>query len=178
MIFEVFKKEFRKITDFVFALGYFSEIIMIIIVIYLLHSNLFYTFYYLFFVLLSGYLNTIFKSIIKEDRPDNYKKFLYSEHFSKIKQVYGMPSGHSQNVFFSITYLFLTTKEFIYWVQLLLVLAALMFYERLSFHNHTFLQLFVGGITGIVFAYLVVLLRDQIEIFFMNRKDPINPHSS
>jgi len=176
MIFELFKKESRKITDFVFALGYFSEIIMILIVIYLLHSNLFYTFYYLFFVLLSGYLNTIFKSIIKEDRPDNYKKFLYSEHISRIKQVYGMPSGHSQNVFFSITYLYLTTKEFIYWVQLLLVLAALMFYERLSFHNHTFLQLFVGGIIGIVFAYLVVLLRDQIEINIMDLKDPINPH--
>jgi hypothetical protein len=77
MIFELFKKESRKIMDFIFALGYFSEIIMILIVIYLLHSNLFYTFYYLFFVLLSGYLNTIFKSIIKEDRPDNYKKFLY-----------------------------------------------------------------------------------------------------
>lgn len=114
MIFELVKKESRKIMDFIFALGYFS----------------------------------------------------------KIKQVYGMPSGHSQNIFFSITYLFLTTKEFIYWVQLLLVLAALMFYERMSFHNHTFLQLFVGAITGIVFAYLVILLRDQIEINIMDPKDP------
>uniref|UniRef100_A0A6C0HTN9 Phosphatidic acid phosphatase type 2/haloperoxidase domain-containing protein n=1 Tax=viral metagenome TaxID=1070528 RepID=A0A6C0HTN9_9ZZZZ len=176
MVFEVVKKESRKITDFIFALGYFSEIIMILLVIYLLHSKLFYTIYYLFFILLSGYLNTIFKSIIKEERPDNYKKFLFSEHFSRIKSVYGMPSGHSQNVFFSITYLYLTTKEFFYWVQLLLVLAALMFYERLSFHNHTFLQLIVGAIIGIFLAYLVVLLREQIEIKFINRKNPINPH--
>ena len=168
MSFELVTKEFRKITDFIFALGYFSEIIMIILVIYLIHSNVFYTIYYLFFILLNGYLNTIFKSIIKEDRPDNSKKFLFSEHFSRIKNVYGMPSGHSQNVFFSITYLYFTTKEFFYWIQLLLVLAALMFYERLSFHNHTFLQLLVGAIIGIILAYLVIILRNQIEINFIN----------
>lgn len=57
----------------------------------------------------------------------------------------------------------------------MLVLAALMFYERMSFHNHTFLQLFVGAITGIVFAYLVILLRDQIEINIMDPKDPKDP---
>jgi membrane-associated phospholipid phosphatase len=73
-----------------------------------------------------------------------------------------MPSGHSQNVFYSITYLFLTAKDGIYWLQLGLVIATLMVYERWTFHNHTLIQLFVGALFGIMLGWSVVTVRDAI----------------
>ena len=73
-----------------------------------------------------------------------------------------MPSGHSQNVFYSITYLYLIAKDGIYWLQLGLILAALMVYERWTFHNHTLLQLFGGAITGIILGLIVFSIRNKI----------------
>ena len=157
-------KEIKKGTDFIFGIGYFSEIIMAIIVIIALHTNRLNTIVYIIFFFLSGYTNTILKSFFRQSRPKKSIKFLYSEHFSRIHTVYGMPSGHSQNVFYSITYLYLTAKDGIYWLQLGLALAALMVYERWTFHNHTLLQLFVGELFGIMLGWMVVTVRDYINL--------------
>lgn len=154
-------KELNKGADFIFGIGYFSEMIMALIVIYVLQKNITNTAVYILFLLISGYANTILKSLIRQPRPSTTKKFLYSEHFSRINTIYGMPSGHSQNVFYSITYLYLTVKDGIYWLQLGLVLAALMMYERLTFHNHTLIQLFVGALLGILLGWIVVTVRDK-----------------
>ena len=162
---EIIKKEIRKTVDFIFALGYFSEIIMAIIVVYVLWigNDTLSTLIFILFFLFSGFLNTIFKRIIREPRPNDAIKFLYSEHFSRIHTIYGMPSGHSQNVFFSIVYLYLSTNESVHWLQIGLVMATLMAYERLSFHNHTVLQLMVGAIIGSLFGIIVAKLRDWIR---------------
>jgi membrane-associated phospholipid phosphatase len=155
-------KEIKKGTDFIFGIGYFSEIIMAFVVIIALHTNRLNTIVYMFFFLLSGYVNTLLKSFFQQSRPQKPIKFLYSEHFSRINADYGMPSGHSQNVFYSITYLFLTAKDGIYWLQLGLVIATLMVYERWTFHNHTLIQLFVGALFGIMLGWSVVTVRDAI----------------
>ena len=73
-----------------------------------------------------------------------------------------MPSGHSQNVFYSITYLYLIAKDGMYWLQLGLVLATLMVYERWTFHNHTLLQLFAGATMGIALGIVVYSIRNKI----------------
>jgi len=152
-------KESRKVTDFIFGVGYFSEIIIALVVIYALQKNIVDIIIFIFFFLLSGYSNTLLKSYIKQPRPNDPKKFLYSEHFSRVNKVYGMPSGHSQNVFYSITYLYLLAKDGIYWLQLGLILAALMVYERWTFHNHTLLQLFAGATMGIALGIVVFAIR-------------------
>jgi len=90
-------KEIKKGTDFIFGIGYFSEIIMAIIVIIALHTNRLNTIVYIIFFFLSGYTNTLLKSFFRQSRPKKSIKFLYSEHFSRIHTVYGMPSGHSQD---------------------------------------------------------------------------------
>jgi len=156
-------KEAIKTRDFIFGVGYFSEIIIALTVIYALNKNIVDITIFIFFFFLSGYLNTLLKSFIKQPRPNDPKKFLYSEHFSRVNNVYGMPSGHSQNVFYSITYLYLLAKDGIYWLQLGLILAALMVYERWTFHNHTLLQLFAGATMGIVFGLVVFAIRKQIH---------------
>jgi len=168
---DVLWKNLHKLSDFIFALGYFSEIIIVIIVIYLLQKDLINVLIYIIFFLLDGYINTILKGIIREPRPPDYVKYLYSEHTSRVKTIYGMPSGHSQNVFFSLTYLFLTAKEPVYWIQICLGLSALMAYERWTFHNHTLLQLFAGAIVGIIFGWGAVYFRDFV-VRPLIKKDP------
>ena len=159
---DLINKEARKVRDVIFGVGYFSEIIIAITVIYALNKNILDISIFIFFFFISGYSNTLLKSFIKEPRPNYPKKFLYSEHFSRVNKVYGMPSGHSQNVFYSITYLYLIAKDGIYWLQLGLILAALMVYERWTFHNHTLLQLFGGAITGIILGLIVFSIRNKI----------------
>ena len=156
-------KEARKGIDFILGVGYFSEIIIALVVIYALQKNIVDISIFIFFFFLSGYVNTLLKSYIKQPRPNEPQKFLYSEHFSRVKQVYGMPSGHSQNVFYSITYLYLLAKDGIYWLELGLVLATLMVYERWTFHNHTLVQLFAGAITGIILGLIVFTIRNKIH---------------
>ena len=159
---EVINKQVRKGTDFLFGIGYFSEIILALVVIYVLQKNAIDVLFYVVFFLFSGYLNTLLKNYVKQPRPSAPKKFLYSEHFSRAETVYGMPSGHSQNVFFSLTYLYLTVKDSIYWIQIGLVLAALMVYERWTYHNHTFLQLIAGAAFGVLLGIGVIMIRDTI----------------
>jgi len=159
---DLIDKEVRKARDFIFGVGYFSEIIMALVVIYALKNNIMDISIFIFFFFLSGYLNTLFKAFIREPRPNDPKKFLYSENFSRANKVYGMPSGHSQNVFYSITYLYLIAKNGIYWLELGLVLAALMAYERWTFHNHTISQLFAGMVVGVMLGFIVYFIRIQI----------------
>ena len=90
-------------------------------------------------------------------------KFLNTEHFTK--KVYGMPSGHSQNVVFSILYLFWTTHKFVPWTAMCTVIGILMFIERWLFHNHTAFQLIIGGVIGAALAYVVVGLRNSLKTY-------------
>jgi membrane-associated phospholipid phosphatase len=159
---EVINKQIKKSTDFLFGIGYFSEIILALVVIYVLQKNAIDVLFYVFFFLFSGYLNTVLKDYVKQPRPATPKKFLYSENISRSQTVYGMPSGHSQNVFFSLTYLYLTVKDSVYWIQIGLVLAALMVYERWTYHNHTLLQLFVGAVIGVLLGICVIMIHDTI----------------
>lgn len=157
----ILKEEVDTITDFLFSLGFFSELFVMIIVLALIYKNTNNTLFYLIFIFLNGYINRFLKAIIKQDRPSNPIKFLNSEHFTK-GHAYGMPSGHSQNVFFSITYLYLTVKQWYPWTLVALVIGLLMLFERWYFHNHTIAQLLAGAAVGSTLAYMTVTLRNNI----------------
>ena len=99
-------------------------------------------------------INEYFKNYFKQARPENPRKFLESDKFSKKK--YGMPSGHSQLVFFSIMYSYLVTGSLIPWVLGLLIIGLIVIYERYVFKNHTINQLISGAVLGSFIAYLVI----------------------
>ena len=165
----VLNKQTSTLVQFVFALGYFSELIMLLIAFYTLYPEYVEIGFYFIFLLVGGYVNTLLKSWIKQPRPEGYKKFLHSEQYSK-KTIYGMPSGHSQYVFYSLTYLYLTVKDFSHFIPIGFTIAALMAYERYTFHNHTLLQLFAGAITGIAFGYLVIAIKDYSSSLILGAK--------
>jgi len=152
-----------KIKDLLYAIGYFSELLVAFIVCSVIYNDPIDLSVFIIMLIINAITNEQMRAVIKENRPYNSMKFLHTEHFTK--KIYGMPSGHSQNVFFSILYLFWTTHKFVPWTAMCAVIGILMFIERLLFHNHTAFQLIVGGFIGAALAYVVVSLRDATKIY-------------
>lgn len=156
---------YDTVTAFLFSLGFFSEIFMIILTIALIHRQSVDLIFYLLFLWINGHFNRWLKDLIQQRRPPNPIKFLASEHFSKKKVIFGMPSGHSQSVFFSITYLFLFFHSMNAWIYLALFIAALMLFERWYFHNHTVSQLCVGAAVGALSAYVAYEIKNYSSAY-------------
>jgi len=77
---------------------------------------------------------------------------------------YGMPSGHSQHLFVSIFYLYLSIKDFYPWILLISSSIGMMtIVERWYFRNHTLNQLVAGAIVGSMFAFVIVYIRDKLS---------------
>jgi len=157
------KEVYSEFSKFFYAVGFFSELIMIILVCALLFNQHFDLLFYVIGININGLINRTLKPLLKGRRPNDPVKFLNSEKFVKNSNAYGMPSGHSQSVFFSIVYLYLCTKQYVPWVILGLCIGALMFYERWVFHNHTAAQLVVGAALGFGVAYVTVYAKDYIK---------------
>ena len=65
---------------------------------------------------------------------------------------YGMPSGHAQSCFFSMTFLYLV-KGSPAWLIFELFIGIISLYQRFKYKQHTIEQLLAGSILGIFFAY-------------------------
>ena len=147
---ELIKGIFSNYIDFFYSIGYFGDYITFFITCFLIFNKTFYFIFYILFFFINRLTNQLLKKYFKEKRPNNPKKFLDSDIFSK--QKYGMPSGHSQLTFFSIYYAYLVTNQFIPWILLLLLIGFIVIYERFKFKNHTFIQLIIGAFIGIILA--------------------------
>jgi membrane-associated phospholipid phosphatase len=149
----------NQLVNVIYGIGYFSEYIMIAIVFYVLYKQWTKLFIFTVGIYVNTMINMTLKQIIKDPRPKNPIKFLNSDRFDNNITIYGMPSGHSQNVFFSLFYLYLTTHKIIPWTLVGICIAILTFFERLYFNNHSIPQLLVGSILGSIIAYLFSLIK-------------------
>jgi membrane-associated phospholipid phosphatase len=165
---------FSLISTFVqllYALGFFSELLILILVIYLLYDRTFELLFFLVGVTLNNILNRILKPILKDPRPSSPIKFLHSEKFpkkleyTKNSNYYGMPSGHAQNVAYSLAYLYWTIQESNLLKLFSLLIGGLTVFERWWFRNHTLLQLAVGIMVGIILARITISLRNRVIIY-------------
>lgn len=126
------------------TIGFYGPVILAVITSLSLIKQQPYLLSFLVGLFFNSQFNTILKSIIKEPRPSNITKH-------EGAQLYGMPSGHAQSVFFSLTFLYLVKTS--YWILLsMLFFAALTIYQRLNSKEHTSKQLLVGAFVGFVFA--------------------------
>ena len=131
-----------------YAIGYFGDSIAFLLVnLFLLNQPIFFIFY-IIFAYLNILLNEFLTNKIKQKNPKNPIKFLESDTFPKNR--FGMPSIHSQNMFFSITYSFLVTKK----ILLLLLIGCIVIYERYVFRDHTMKQLIYGALLGSFIGYI------------------------
>ena len=182
-----------KLLDFGYAIGFFSEfILLVLVVLWLVLKSIdpgMDIVVYVMGLIVSGGINTLLKRWIGQrprqaslamdtvtqdyrakpvrlglqPRPHDPRKFLYSEHFDRRQRTYGMPSGHSQNVVYSIAYLYGSVPDPGPWVGIgCALVVALTWIERWQFHNHTISQLAVGAVVGVALAYFVIRLRDMV----------------
>ncbi len=117
-----------------------------------------YLYSYINFLIINEFINRILKSSFREPRPKNtivFNDYIFNS-FDKYtgSQIYGMPSGHAQSIFYSISFLYLTTKSPILLI-ISLFIAALTLYQRWKYRNHTVAQLVMGSIVGTLFGSIV-----------------------
>jgi membrane-associated phospholipid phosphatase len=110
---------------------------------------------YLYMFIVGSVLNyslvLILKHLIKDPRPSNPIPYLEDDDNGEVS--YGMPSGHAQISFFSITFLYLTKVRPFTFVALSVFIGCLTLYQRWKFRRHTLEQLVVGTVTGCAFSY-------------------------
>lgn len=136
-----------------FTIGYYGPILLIFTNIYFLYDRFFWCCIYVMFVVINTFVNKGLKLIIKEPRPNNWKKFISFERLEN-EEKYGMPSGHAQSAGFSIIfyYLLFGIDEILY---IMLFISGITVFQRYHNKNHTRLQLIIGLIIGGIFAYSV-----------------------
>jgi len=148
-------------VDFFWGIGYFGWQLSALFAIYITSTfSLLYLGVFVVSFLLLGWLNgRVFKYYIHDLRPADSTPFLVSEKFQK--RTNGMPSGHAQQTAFSLTFAYLTSGKYFYesWVLFLITVI-----QRYVYKNHTFAQLFVGGLLGWIFGLVVVNLLRMGEI--------------
>ena len=144
----------------------------LVLFIYSLHllwkkNNLFY--YYVCGFFLCTILNLVLKGIIKEPRPSEDPKLFnialkHSIRFRFVNgyphDIFGMPSGHAQLVFFSTFFIYLALKNIKITIIYLLV-SLLTIYQRVLFKDHTVLQVFAGALVGILFGGFIYFMARQ-----------------
>jgi membrane-associated phospholipid phosphatase len=145
----------REIID---KLGFMGPLLLLCIGIYNLWNQQKYLLSYLVFFIGNTILNKILKIIIKEKRPSDGVKIMNEEYSGE--EIYGMPSGHAQSSFFSLSFLYLV-KGSPKWLIIELFIAVLTIYQRWKYRQHTLEQLFAGSFVGIGFAYFSFYLTKQ-----------------
>ena len=108
--------------------------------------------------------NFIVKGILKQSRPNidkkvfnlaqkNHRRFI--KYDGQYIDIYGMPSGHSQQVFFSLLHYFFFINNSIWITIFYIFIAFLTAIERVIDNYHTINQVLVGSIIGLIIAYLI-----------------------
>lgn len=137
-------------------IGYYGPIILFIVNVIFIWKKTVYLNVYLIGFLVNIYLNKLLKVLFREPRPPLSKPFTTTDNFDN-EEKYGMPSGHAQAAFFSITYLYLCLRS-TYLLVATLFTGLIILYQRWKFNNHYISQLIAGSLIGSGFAICLYYL--------------------
>lgn len=142
-------------TPFMF-IGYFSGRILFIMIVsyFLYYQRFFWMWVYVFLYIINICIILWLQKIWKDPRPSNGIEFMKAEFHNS--EVYGMPSGHTQTVFFSLVYFYMITRS-INWLLIMFFVVVCTISQRLIYRKHTILQIIVGGIIGTLYGYSAYL---------------------
>jgi len=146
-----------KIFDYI---GYFGPQILLLFSIYFLRNKSTLLYIYLLGMFINSLVNYVLKGLIKEPRPSEDVHIFNAElNNSKVNERrigfdrFGMPSGHSQSVFFSLVFIHLALKNVrVSLFYLFICLTTL--YQRIAYNNHTITQIIVGSVTGSMISFV------------------------
>ena len=157
-----------NISKFFDYLGYFGPNLLLVFSILLLWAKNYrsYLSYYLIGYILNILLNYLLKGLIQQPRPTEDKKLIEMALTNGKRfgyDLYGMPSGHSQGVFYSTAFIHLVVQN--PQITLFFFLLSLnTMIQRVNYKNHTILQVIAGALVGIGFAYLVYYYAKRIIV--------------
>jgi membrane-associated phospholipid phosphatase len=172
-------------TQIINNIGCYGPLLLFFQSIYFLQKKPNYMIYYITGFFIDGFINILLKGIIKQPRPyidkdmhnlslTYLRRFMFKDGI--LFDIYGMPSGHSQSVMFSTTFIWLVLKnKFIFIVYLFVSLIT--FYQRIESNMHTLTQVFIGAFVGILmgslFYYLgqknlIGNLKEKVDDFAFN----------
>jgi membrane-associated phospholipid phosphatase len=156
----------EQIFDFI---GGFGPLMMFFVSIKLLWSKSNLLAYYSYGFFLDIILNLILKGIFKQPRPSedpelfklavkSGNRFRFPNGFPH--DIFGMPSGHASSVFYSSIFIYLSLKNTK--ISILYILFSLLVVShRIYFNHHTFIQIIVGSIVGILFGSFMYYMGTQ-----------------
>lgn len=131
-------------------IGFFGPLLLFCISVWKLSIHVSYLYGYLGLFLASTIINKVLKVLFKEPRPEGSMTIVGEPYHGADE--YGMPSGHAQSVSFSMTYLYLVTKNAL-WLAVELCVVCLTLIQRWKYKNHSVSQLMVGTIVGTFWGY-------------------------
>ena len=144
-------------------IGYYGPQILFGSSIFLLYKKSNYLFVYIIGFILDTILNFLIKGIVKQPRPKgDYNIFKPLEQQSPriLSDMYGMPSGHSQHVFYSTVFIHFVLKNTNI-TLLYLFISLLTLYQRVKYKNHYIIQVIVGGLIGACLAYYMYMYANK-----------------
>jgi acid phosphatase family membrane protein YuiD len=93
-------------------------------------------------LILLQYMVKFLKKIIKQERPVK-------------SNTYGMPSTKSATLFYIMTYLIIMNNLKTNMIMILIVLAIIGILYKIIYKEHSYKQITVGGIIGVIYAYFI-----------------------
>jgi len=158
-------------------IGSYSPIIMILVSGYKIYNKKTFFTYFYHGIIFTTILNILLKILFKEPRPNSNAKNIelalkYGEFVNPLDL--GMPSGHMQNCFFILSYIFLVTRSY-YLFIFNMILTIISMYQRFESNSHTLFQLFVGSLigltTGIFIYYFAEFMINKNNKYISNDRD-------
>lgn len=151
-----------------YILGVFSSF-------FLWNKPNYFTFYWMGWIL-NVVLNLLIKGIVQEPRPLEDLHIFNSEK-EQLKRIgfdrYGMPSGHAQMVFYSVSFLYFVFRSNIL-LFTTLFLSIITNYQRVKYKNHTIKQVVVGSLVGSFVGYAFYMISDKKNMGVLELKQDEN----
>lgn len=169
---------FEFITYFLDKIGSYSGFILLLKnIIFLYHKPIYFNFYILG-AFIDIIINLVLKGLIQQVRPTidlrlynasntYFRRFIMKDGLPY--DLYGMPSGHVQSVFYSTTYAMFVfkNKNHLYFD---LMICFITFYQRINGNYHTFFQSLIGCMVGILTGYFFYTLATKKLIGNLKQK--------
>ena len=126
--------------------------------------------------ILNVFLNLLLKGFIQQPRPSE-DLHIFNTEKTHLKRVgydrYGMPSGHAQMAFYSVSFLYFVFKNPILLFGTLL-LSIITNFQRVKYKNHTVNQVIAGSFLGAFVGYTFYMISTKKNIGFLRLKQDDN----
>jgi membrane-associated phospholipid phosphatase len=149
-------------------IGFYGPWIQGLINVTQLITQKYYLIGYIVFAYINVFTNKWLKMAYKEARPSNAEesglpiKIRDPDIFGMPNaDIYGFPSGHAQQLSFSVFYLYFVKKSSIL-LFVGLFLLSLTVYQRWKFKRHSIKQLLVGSIMGVIIGYIGYYITSRV----------------